>query len=139
MRIRVSDVLELFAAGLSTEEILAEMPDLERDDILACLQFAARRFDHPTAGGMIFWIDAQLSPLLARWLTTTSAVEAHAVRELDLRDAEDSQIFRGARDARAVVITKDKDFVQMVERLGAPPQVLWLTCGTHPTGGCRRS
>jgi len=33
MRIRVSDVLDLFVAGLSAEEILEEMPDLERDDI----------------------------------------------------------------------------------------------------------
>ena len=47
MRIRVSDVLGLFAAGLSAEEILKEMPDLEREDLKACLQFAARRLDHP--------------------------------------------------------------------------------------------
>jgi uncharacterized protein (DUF433 family) len=47
MRIRVSDVLDLFAAGLSVEEILAEMPDLEREDLQACLQYAARRIDHP--------------------------------------------------------------------------------------------
>jgi uncharacterized protein (DUF433 family) len=47
MRIRVSDVLDLFAAGLSAEQILEEMPDLERDDLQACLQYAARRLDHP--------------------------------------------------------------------------------------------
>jgi uncharacterized protein (DUF433 family) len=46
MRIRVVDVLQLFAAGLSAEQILEEMPDLEREDLQACLQFAARRFDH---------------------------------------------------------------------------------------------
>jgi uncharacterized protein (DUF433 family) len=47
MRIRVSDVLDLFAAGLSAEQILEEMPDLEREDLQACLQYAARRIDHP--------------------------------------------------------------------------------------------
>lgn len=47
MRIRVIDVLDLLAAGLSQEEILAEMPDLEREDIQASLQYAARQFDHP--------------------------------------------------------------------------------------------
>ena len=47
MRIRVSDVLDLFAAGLNAEQILEEMPDLEREDLQACLQFAARRLDHP--------------------------------------------------------------------------------------------
>lgn len=47
MRIRVSDVLDLLAAGLSKEQILDELPDLEIDDINGALQFAARRFDHP--------------------------------------------------------------------------------------------
>ena len=41
MRIRVVDVLSLLAAGESTEQILAEYPYLEREDILACLEFAA--------------------------------------------------------------------------------------------------
>jgi len=40
-------VLDLFAAGLTVEEILKEMPDLEPEDLKACLQFAARRLDHP--------------------------------------------------------------------------------------------
>lgn len=47
MRIRVSDVLELFAAGLNAEEILAEMPDLEADDLKAALTYAARKLNHP--------------------------------------------------------------------------------------------
>jgi uncharacterized protein (DUF433 family) len=47
MRIRVSDVLDLFAAGLDAAEILDEMPDLEADDLKACLTFASRRIDHP--------------------------------------------------------------------------------------------
>jgi uncharacterized protein (DUF433 family) len=48
MRIRVSDVLELLAAGLSPDAVLEELPDLEADDIAAALLFAARRLDHPT-------------------------------------------------------------------------------------------
>ena len=47
MRIRVSDVLDLFAAGLTTEQILAEMPDLDADDLRASLVYAARKLDHP--------------------------------------------------------------------------------------------
>ncbi|HWW76821.1 MAG TPA: DUF433 domain-containing protein [Pyrinomonadaceae bacterium] len=47
MRIRVTDVLDLFAAGLSAEQILEEMPDLEADDLKAALQYAARWLDHP--------------------------------------------------------------------------------------------
>ena len=47
MRIRVIDVLDLFAAGLSAEQILEEMPDLEAEDLQSALQYAAHRLDHP--------------------------------------------------------------------------------------------
>lgn len=47
MRIRVADVLNLLAAGLSTDQVLAELPDLEPLDIQATLQYAAQRLDHP--------------------------------------------------------------------------------------------
>ena len=51
MRIRVSDVLDLFAAGLTAEELLAEMPDLEPEDLQACLRYASRYLDHPVLVG----------------------------------------------------------------------------------------
>lgn len=41
MRIRVSDVLDLLACGLSPQQVLDELPDLERDDITSCLRFAS--------------------------------------------------------------------------------------------------
>lgn len=47
MRIRVTDVLDLFAAGLTAEQILEDMPDLESDDLRAALAYAARKLDHP--------------------------------------------------------------------------------------------
>jgi uncharacterized protein (DUF433 family) len=47
MRIRVSDVLDLLANGLTPQQVLDELPDLEMEDISACLRFASRRLDHP--------------------------------------------------------------------------------------------
>ncbi|MCH9647321.1 MAG: DUF433 domain-containing protein [Deltaproteobacteria bacterium] len=47
MRIRVIDVLDLLASGLSAEDVLEELPDLESEDITACLRYASRRLDHP--------------------------------------------------------------------------------------------
>ncbi|MDJ0554233.1 MAG: DUF433 domain-containing protein [Microcoleaceae cyanobacterium MO_207.B10] len=47
MRIRVSDVLDLFAAGMSAEQILEEMPDLEANDLQAALLYASRKLNHP--------------------------------------------------------------------------------------------
>ena len=47
LRIRVSDVLDLLAAGASREEILGDYPMLEAGDITAALEYAARQSDHP--------------------------------------------------------------------------------------------
>lgn len=47
MRIRVTDVLDLLASGLTREQVLEELPDLEPEDVEACLRFASRRIDHP--------------------------------------------------------------------------------------------
>jgi len=45
MRIRVEDVLDLLAAGLSREDVVAELPDLGLEDVDACVRFAARGSD----------------------------------------------------------------------------------------------
>jgi uncharacterized protein (DUF433 family) len=47
MRIRVTDVLDLLAAGLNFDQILDEMPDLEREDITAAITYAKQGIDHP--------------------------------------------------------------------------------------------
>jgi predicted nuclease of predicted toxin-antitoxin system len=69
---------------------------------------------------MILWIDAQLSPALAPWISA---------RWLGLTRATDRQIFEAARKANAVVMTKDGDFVRLLELHGPPPQVIWVTLG----------
>ncbi len=47
MRIRVKDVLDMLANGATSEQILADFPDLEAEDIRACLACASRHLDHP--------------------------------------------------------------------------------------------
>jgi uncharacterized protein (DUF433 family) len=47
MRIRVIDVLDLLAAGLSPQEVVADLPDLTLEDVQACLRYASRRLNHP--------------------------------------------------------------------------------------------
>jgi uncharacterized protein (DUF433 family) len=51
MRIRVIDILDLYAAGLTSEEILEDYPDLEPEDLRAALDYAARELDHPVLIG----------------------------------------------------------------------------------------
>src|SRR5215213_4695821 len=78
---------------------------------------------------MTIWVDAQMSPSIAAWVSSTFGVSAVAVRDLGFRDAKDQEIFQAARRDRTVVMTKDSDFVLLLERFGPPPQVVWVTCG----------
>ncbi|MBN8442627.1 MAG: DUF5615 family PIN-like protein [Thauera sp.] len=79
---------------------------------------------------MIFWVDAQLPPGLAPWLTEAFSVEAYSMRFLGLHDAEDGQIFDRARGAGEIVlISKDSDFIELIAQRGTPPRLLWVTCG----------
>lgn len=78
---------------------------------------------------MKLWIDAQLSPHLAVWVKKTFDLEAYSLEYLKLDEAEDEDIFLVAKEANAVVLTKDEDFVQLQKRLGAPPRMVWITCG----------
>ncbi|MDT3778962.1 DUF5615 family PIN-like protein [Nitrospira sp. MA-1] len=78
---------------------------------------------------MILWIDAQLSPQLAPWLTITFSIPAQSVSSLGLRDASDLEIFQSARQAGATIMSKDQDFMDLVMVHGVPPQIIWVTCG----------
>lgn len=75
------------------------------------------------------WIDAQMSPAIAAWISTHFPVRAVAVRDLGLRDAADREIFSAAKRENVVVMTKDNDFVSLLDRFGPPPQILWIRCG----------
>ncbi|MGB3641376.1 MAG: DUF5615 family PIN-like protein [Rivularia sp. (in: cyanobacteria)] len=78
---------------------------------------------------MTIWVDAQLPPGIAAWITTTFGITAASLRDVGLRDAEDTEIFEAAKVQEVILITKDSDFVELVNRLGSPPQIIWLTCG----------
>jgi predicted nuclease of predicted toxin-antitoxin system len=60
---------------------------------------------------------------------SSNAVGAAAVRGIGLRDTTDDDIFRHAKVSNVVVMTKDRDFVDLVERHGPPRQIIWVTCG----------
>ena len=75
------------------------------------------------------WVDAHLSPRIARWISANFPVPAQPLRELGLRDADDDVIFAAARAAGVIVLTKDSDFLRLLEQRGSLPKVLWLTCG----------
>jgi predicted nuclease of predicted toxin-antitoxin system len=78
---------------------------------------------------MTIWIDAHLSPAIVPWISRTFDISAFALRDLGLRDAEDPEIFEAGKAQQIIFMTKDSDFVDLVERLGSPPQIIWLTFG----------
>ena len=77
---------------------------------------------------MRFLVDAQLPPALAPWLTARGH-EAKAVREVGLRNASDSTIWKYATTEHCVVLTKDEDFVERTLRTSAGPQIVWFRIG----------
>ena len=79
---------------------------------------------------MQIWLDAHISPLIAEWIAKEFSIECVAIRELKLRDAADVVIFNAAKKKSDVVImTKDDDFRDLLNRLKAPPKIIWLTFG----------
>ena len=71
--------------------------------------FRAEPTGPPDPGRVKIWVDAQLSPEIARWLRDSFGVDASALKDLGLRDAEDHDIFFAARAAR-IVISESETF-----------------------------
>ena len=78
---------------------------------------------------MTIWLDNHLSPALAVWLAAEFGYPCVQVRDVGLERAADKDIFDAARTAASVFITKDRDFAELVTRLGPPPSVVLLSCG----------
>ena len=87
---------------------------------------------------MRLWLDNQLPPALAPWMRALLSVECIPIRDLNLQRAADLAVFLAARDAQVVVMTKDGDFVNLLDQHGAPPQVIWVTCGNTSNARLRR-
>ncbi len=79
---------------------------------------------------MKLWLAAQLPPALACWINDHDlGLATITIRAIGLRDASDRDIFFKARLAGAMVMTKDRDFIQLLSTQGPPPKVNWLRLG----------
>jgi predicted nuclease of predicted toxin-antitoxin system len=72
--------------------------------------------------------DQNLSPRLPRLLADIYADSIH-VREVNLRDADDVEIWEYAKANGYAIVSKDSDFQQRSLLLGAPPKFIWLRVG----------
>ena len=78
---------------------------------------------------MTIWLDIHPPPALATWMRAALDIDCVPVRELNLQTAPDGAIFHAARQSGVIVMTKDADFLILLEQYGPPPQVIWVTCG----------
>jgi predicted nuclease of predicted toxin-antitoxin system len=77
----------------------------------------------------MIWLDAQLSPTLAKWITVQLNIPCKSLRELNLHISQDKVVFEKAKAEKVIIITKDSDFVDLVTRFSDPPKIILLTCG----------
>lgn len=76
------------------------------------------------------WIDAHISPSIALWINQNyPSINAKSFRSLGLRDAKDIEIFNLAKKTNCILLSKDVDFQQLLQKFGPPPKLIWLTCG----------
>ncbi|MGH8017328.1 MAG: DUF5615 family PIN-like protein [Opitutaceae bacterium] len=85
---------------------------------------------------MKFLLDAQLPPALARWLQEAGH-EAQPVREVGLREADDSAIWDHAEANGLVLLTKDEDFAMRAQQTQAGPVIVWLRVGNSSNRALR--
>ncbi|HMV41450.1 MAG TPA: DUF5615 family PIN-like protein [Leptospiraceae bacterium] len=82
---------------------------------------------------MILWIDAQISPKIAKWVEDTFSIKTYHISEFKLTQTTDREIFLKAKqnstDETICILTKDIDFVLLLEQYKVPPKIIWLTSG----------
>lgn len=126
----MSDILACLASGVTEEEILADFPDLRRDDIRASLAFAADRERRLATGRspLRLLFDQNLSHELPGKLEEHFPGSRHVEDpDVGLKDACDERIWHYARrEDLAIVSTNACDFLELSCKFGHPPKFIWI-------------
>lgn len=133
MRVRVKDILEMLAGGMTEAEILADFEYLESLDIRAALEYASMQADHPVlkVSQVKFLLDAHLPPVLARVMAREGYEVVHLF-DLNMNAAADLDIWKYAGENDYVVISKDEDFIRWQADVRNGPRFIWVR-----TGNCK--
>ena len=79
------------------------------------------------------WLDMQLSPSFAKWIWLEFGIKTLSSYTLFINDEKDEVIFLNAKKkANVIILSKDSDFPDLVNRLNAPPKIIWLRMGNCP-------
>lgn len=86
---------------------------------------------------MTIWLDNHLSPALARWIGEEFGEPCVQVRDLGFARSPDAEISAAAKTVARAFVAKDRDFVELVVRLGPPPGIILLSLGNTSTAHIR--
>jgi len=75
------------------------------------------------------WLDIHLSPKVGQWIQTSFGIRCVMMRDQGMQRTADEQVFEQARRPGVVIMTKDSDFLRLLDAHGPPPALIWLTCG----------
>jgi predicted nuclease of predicted toxin-antitoxin system len=79
------------------------------------------------------WLDMQLSPALAKWIVSEFQINAISSYELFINNEKDEVIFLNAKNkGNVILLSKDSDFTDLLDRLLPPPKLIWLRMGNCP-------
>lgn len=78
---------------------------------------------------MILLLDAHIAPSLAVWIENEFKIKSYSFDYLNWRTLADKDCFLKAKEMNGVIVTKDNDFITLLEKLKSPPKIIWLTCG----------
>jgi predicted nuclease of predicted toxin-antitoxin system len=84
----------------------------------------------PTAIGWEIWLDAHISPIIAKWMIKYTTLQVKSAYALSLYNLDDATIYNKAKEyGNVILISKDADFPDIISRLGAPPKLINLKIG----------
>ena len=106
---------------------IANLAMLTRNNFVQHTLYEVIRYQQSSRVKII--LDAQLPPKLTEWIAYKFDIETIHVRELSLQNAKDREIYDFAKKENAILMTKDRDFLEFYFRFGAPPKVILLNCG----------
>jgi predicted nuclease of predicted toxin-antitoxin system len=76
------------------------------------------------------WLDVQISPVIAKWLSEETGLSVKSAYITGLNDLSDREIYLKAKNAgKVILISKDADFPDLIGLLGAPPKLISIRIG----------
>lgn len=78
------------------------------------------------------WLDGNISPIIAKWMSDYTGLSAKSAFMLSLQRETDLSIYYKAKSAgNVILISKDSDFPEIINRLGSPPMLIYLRLGNR--------